>query len=57
MKKEVDNAELDEEVTEFENRLANTLPSQEKVAPFCSHDFLKAMRDKYLEARRLLLNN
>ena len=57
MKKEVDSTALDEEISEFENRLARTLPSTVKVAPFCTHDFLKAMRDKYLEARRLLLHN
>lgn len=57
MKKEVDSSALDEEIHEFESRLATAQPLTVKLAPFCSLDFLNSLRDKYLEVRQRLLNN
>ena len=57
MKKEAQCSALDLEIIEFENRLATELPSKTKAAPYCSHDFLKSLRERYLEVRKKLLNN
>ena len=57
MKKEAQSSALDQEIIEFENRLAIELPSEIKAAPHCSHDFLKSLRERYLEVRKNLLNN
>ncbi|OMJ79370.1 hypothetical protein SteCoe_20615 [Stentor coeruleus] len=57
MKKQVEFLALDNEVSEFETRLATTKPLTVKNTPFCSVDFLKSLKDQYLEVRRKLLNN
>lgn len=57
IKRQTEFVEMDDEISEFENRLANARPLEEKSAPCCSVDFLKALKDRYLEVRRKLLNN
>jgi hypothetical protein len=56
-KKNFTDSTLDEEILEFENRLATAKPLQTKSAPVFSSDFLKSLRDRYLEVSRKLLNN
>ena len=56
-KKLIEDESIDKEVSEFEFRLASAQPSGFKHVPCCSNDFLKSLRDRYLEIRKKLLYN
>lgn len=56
-KKVVENCELDTEIDEFQKRLEVTQPHSPKPSPLCSGDFLKILRNRYLEVRKKLLSN
>ena len=49
--------EMDEEVLDFENRLANATPLISKPIPYCSFEFLQSLNDRYHQVRRILLSN